>query len=295
MTTRIREWSESATGNNATVAGINFAEGQLPSTVNNSARELMAQVRAWYYPDEAGWTDWGATASMNSQTVVKLAGDQTAMAAQGRRVRLRGGSATRYATVLSASFTSETAITLQDADGSLSASMSIIGLGSHPRMTPRRVDKLDVSGTASVGGNLVVGGSARVDGSVTMSGTVTIKTGLHVSGNATAASILVTGASGNGMAIFFSSVGMGRLGTTTNSYSVSVAGFLPIATGGGHGALFVDETNTGPSRVVLNGNGPYPIFTPTNASLTASAMVAGRLYQFWFQGGVMYLLNPTFE
>src|SRR5215510_11800230 len=106
MTTSIRQWADSAAGNNATVAGINFAEGQLPSTVNNSARELMAQVRQWYEPDEAGWIDYAGTASVNSQTVIKLAGDQTAAMLQGRRIRLRGGSvAARYATVLSASFT----------------------------------------------------------------------------------------------------------------------------------------------------------------------------------------------
>jgi hypothetical protein len=295
MTTRIREWSESAAGNNATVAGINFAEGQLPSTVNNSARELMAQVRAWYYPDEAGWTDWGATASINSQTVVKLAGDQTAMAVQGRRVRLRGGSATRYATVLSASFTSETAITLQDSDGSLSASMSVVGLGAHPRMAPRRVDKLDVSGTVSVSGNLVIGGNVTVSGSVTLSGTVTVKTALNVGANARVAALLVATGGGAGMAMFCSDGGIGKVGEATNSYSVSVAGFVAAATSGGHGALFVDDTNTGPARIIINGNGPYPILTPMNSSLTASAMISGRLYQFWFQGGVLYLLNPTVQ
>ena len=38
-------WSTTA-ANNASVDSINFAEGQAPSTLNNSARELMAQVRA---------------------------------------------------------------------------------------------------------------------------------------------------------------------------------------------------------------------------------------------------------
>ena len=157
MTTSIRSWSTSAAGNNATVAGINFAEGQLPSTVNNSARELMAQIRQWYDPDEAGWIDHAGTASVNSQTVIRLAGDQTGALMPGRRVRLRGGSvAARYASVLSASFTSETTLTIADADGSLSASMTVVGLATAtPASLPRRVDKLDVSATISVGGALV--------------------------------------------------------------------------------------------------------------------------------------------
>jgi len=164
MTTSIRQWSDSAAGNNGTVAGINFAEGQLPSTVNNSARELMAQVRQWYYPDEAGWVDWGATASVASQTLVKLAGDQTAMCMAGRRVRLRGGSvAARYASIVSASFTTETSVTLGNADGSLSASMSIAGLAAtSPNTLPSRfAGPLEVSATLSAA-NATFGGSVKV-------------------------------------------------------------------------------------------------------------------------------------
>lgn len=43
----VKNWSTTA-GSNATVDGINFAEGQNPSSVNDSARELMAQVKEWY-------------------------------------------------------------------------------------------------------------------------------------------------------------------------------------------------------------------------------------------------------
>lgn len=43
----VKNWSTTA-GSNATVDSINFAEGQTPSSVNDSARALMADVKEWY-------------------------------------------------------------------------------------------------------------------------------------------------------------------------------------------------------------------------------------------------------
>ena len=76
----LRRWSSSASGN-ATVTGgvntINFAEGQTPGSVNNSAREMMAQVRSIYTPAEWGWVEHSATASVASQTAFKISGKKT--------------------------------------------------------------------------------------------------------------------------------------------------------------------------------------------------------------------------
>lgn len=44
----INEWSTTAGSNASGVTGINWAEGQAPSTVNDSARAMMADVAAWY-------------------------------------------------------------------------------------------------------------------------------------------------------------------------------------------------------------------------------------------------------
>lgn len=133
MTTALRRWSTTATGN-ASVAGgantINFSEGQAPSTVNNSAREMMAQIRGWYTAAEASWIEQSNTSSIASQTVFKLSGDQTANWTANRRWRLRGGSTTRYGSVVSSSFTAETTITVTVDSGSLSASHSIAALSS---------------------------------------------------------------------------------------------------------------------------------------------------------------------
>lgn len=129
----LRKWSRTATGN-ASVAGgattINWAEGQNPSTVNNSMREAMAQVRAIYRPGEWGWVEHSATASVASQTTIKIVEDVTAHYVQGRRIRLHGGSTTMYGDIVSSSFTAETTVTLKKDSGSLSASMSIAALSA---------------------------------------------------------------------------------------------------------------------------------------------------------------------
>jgi hypothetical protein len=129
----LRKWSQTATGN-ATVAGgvntINFAEGQSPGSVNNSARELMAQIRSIYTPDEWGWVESSATASVASQTAFKLAGNQTSAWTANRRWRLKSGSTTRFGTVVSSSFTTETTITVTVDSGSLSASHSLAAISA---------------------------------------------------------------------------------------------------------------------------------------------------------------------
>lgn len=44
----ISEWSTTPADNASAATGINWAEGQAPSTVNDSARQMMADVAAWY-------------------------------------------------------------------------------------------------------------------------------------------------------------------------------------------------------------------------------------------------------
>ena len=124
----IRKWSQTATGN-ATIAGgastINWAEGQLPSTVNNSARETLAQIRQQYTEDQWLWVESSATASVASQTTFKLTGNQTAYYTANRRWRLKSASTTRYGSIVSSSFTTETTVTVTVDSGSLSASHTL--------------------------------------------------------------------------------------------------------------------------------------------------------------------------
>lgn len=129
----VRRWSTTASGN-ASIAGgvvtINFAEGQAPSTVNNSLRETLAQVRSIYKPDEWGWVECSATASVASQTTFKLTGNQTSDYTANRRTRLKSGSTTRYGTIVSSSFTTETTVTITVDSGSLSASHTLAAVAA---------------------------------------------------------------------------------------------------------------------------------------------------------------------
>lgn len=149
----LRKWSSTATGN-ASVAGgantINFAEGQTPGSVNNSAREMMAQVRKIYEPDEWGWVEFSGTASVASQTTFKIAGDQTTQWAGGRRYRLRSGSTTRYGSVISSSYTTETTVTVSVDSGSLSASHSLAALSiMEPNQFNTRLARRDATNSYS--------------------------------------------------------------------------------------------------------------------------------------------------
>jgi hypothetical protein len=129
----LRRWSQSASGNSSIAGGvntINFAEGQAPGSVNNSAREMMAQIRSIYTPDEWGWVEHSATASVASQTAFKLAGNQTSAWTANRRWRLKSGSTTRFGTVVSSSFTTETTITVTVDSGSLSASHTLAAISA---------------------------------------------------------------------------------------------------------------------------------------------------------------------
>ncbi len=120
------KWSQSASGN-STAGGLNFPEGQAPSTVNDSMREMAAQLRQVYTPDEWGWVYHSATASVASQTTVKVVANVTTDAVANRKIQLRGGSAVRVGTIVSSSFTTETTITLTTS-ASLSTSMTLLGL-----------------------------------------------------------------------------------------------------------------------------------------------------------------------
>jgi hypothetical protein len=151
----LRKWSSSASGN-ATVTGgvntINFAEGQTPGSVNNSAREMMAQVRSIYTPSEWGWVEHSATASVASQTSFKLGGNQTTNWTAGRRWRLKSGSTTRYGSVVSSSFTAETTITVTVDSGSLSASHSLAALSPiDVTANPIPTLRFDSSGNVGIG------------------------------------------------------------------------------------------------------------------------------------------------
>ena len=128
----LRTWSTTP-ASNASLSGsagvIHWEEGQAPSSVNDSARVMAAELRDWY--EQAEWITVVETGSIVSQTVLSITGTATATFHIGRRVRLRGGSTTRYATITDQSFSGGgTQVTLSIDSGSLSASMSFISVGA---------------------------------------------------------------------------------------------------------------------------------------------------------------------
>ncbi len=156
----LRHWSTTASGN-AAVAGINWTEGQPPSTVNDSARQEMAQVRQQYAPDQWHWVEVSNTASVASQTSFKVSTDLTSVFHAQRRVRLSGGGTTRYASVVSSSFTAETTVTVSVDAGSLSASHTIAALGPSVAASPSPINFLPLTG-GTLTGDLTINKSGGV-------------------------------------------------------------------------------------------------------------------------------------
>lgn len=85
MATGVASWSTTAASNATSDAAVNWAEGQAPSTVNNSSRAEMASV-AMYRDDVEGSLTTGGTATaftvttaQQFATLAALDGNQLAM------------------------------------------------------------------------------------------------------------------------------------------------------------------------------------------------------------------------
>jgi hypothetical protein len=250
----LRRWSSSASGNSSVAGGantINFAEGQAPGSVNNSAREVMAQIRSIYVPEEWGWVEHSATASVASQTTFKLAGNQTSNWTANRRWRLKSGSTTRYGTVVSSSFTAETTITVTVDSGSLSASHSLAALSA-------------VSGD-HVPDNYIV--PADLTAYVTSNSLSAGKATAAEFRNNTADKLLVTDkvwSAAGSVALSYSAGG-----TTTADLSAGIN--FTVTTGAANSTLSIINAKTGQSGVIQITQGA----TPRSLTFSAELVFAG--------------------
>lgn len=129
----VASWSTTpATNATADGGASNWAENQAPSTVNNSARQNLADIRAmmndaiWFSygsGDQASGTTYlGTPYVYASSTSVTVAGvDVTTAHHAGRRMKFVGsGTGTIYGTISSSSFSTNTTINLTWDSGSLS-------------------------------------------------------------------------------------------------------------------------------------------------------------------------------
>lgn len=98
----IKNWSTTAADNDS-AAPNGFPENMAPSGLNDSARQVMADVRSWY--EDAEWRDFGDTATYVSGTSFTVPTDLTARYVANRRIRAVGSSTgTIYGTISSSSY-----------------------------------------------------------------------------------------------------------------------------------------------------------------------------------------------
>ena len=183
----IWQWSTTP-ASNATAGSINWAEGQAPSTVNDSARQMMADVATWFQSPE--WINYGLTPTYVSATQYTLAGNQTTIHSVGRRVRATVTAGTIYGTITASVFGSLTTVTIAWDSGSLDSGLSEVDVGL---MNP--ANSSFPTGLSLSANTLSVSGSAQTNMTVTSSG-------------------------GSGYARFVSSGGSKYLGVIGNNFAV---------------------------------------------------------------------------
>lgn len=163
-------WSTTAASNSNTPPD-GWPEGQAPSTVNDCAREMMAQLRT--AAQDMQFIDQGHVPTQTGGNTFTIPGNVVSFYDVGRRVKaLDGGAGTVYGTVISASFTANTGVTLKFDVGNapLTSSLSAVGVSILSPTSPSfpessyRVRAVNVNGLLDVwqtgGGPFGLSGSA---------------------------------------------------------------------------------------------------------------------------------------
>lgn len=122
------QWSTTAANNATAATNINWQEGQAPSTVNDSARQMMADVATWFQ-NGAEWLNMGDTPTYVSGTQFTVPGNLTARYSVGRRVRASVTAGTVYGTITTSAYTSLTTVTLILDSGALDSGLSGVDVG----------------------------------------------------------------------------------------------------------------------------------------------------------------------
>ena len=124
----IKNWSTSAASNNAAPPN-GWPEGQAPSTVNNTGRQNMADIRSWY--EAANFIDLGHTPTYASSASFRLSGDLTSYYTTNRPIQCTDSTAL-YGLILSSTYSSpNTTVTvkLDSSSAALSTSLASIAVG----------------------------------------------------------------------------------------------------------------------------------------------------------------------
>lgn len=145
----LSQWSTTPANNATAATNINWQEGQAASTVNDSARQMMADVAADLMSDRE-WLKFGDTPTFINTTTFTVPGNLTARYSVGRRVRASVTAGTVYGTISTSAFTSLTTITLALDSGALDSGLSEVNVGI---LNPA----FSSLGNISVNGDLTVG------------------------------------------------------------------------------------------------------------------------------------------
>lgn len=151
----LRAWSTTP-GSNATVGSINWAEGQAPSTVNDSARQTMADVADWFSNPAPEWVGFDS-ATYASATTFTVPGNRTGIYTTGRRVYANVTAGTILGTVTNAVYGTLTTVTVAWDGTQLDSGLSLLkagivsGAGSFPVGDAFNMSQLSVSASAQTG------------------------------------------------------------------------------------------------------------------------------------------------
>lgn len=198
---KVGRWSTAAGSNNAATPD-GWPEGQLPSTVNDCAREMMAAIRIAFL--DLAFVDQDLSPSYITASSFSVPGNQTSAIHIGRRLKIFDATAgvqqIIYATVQSVSFTSVTTVHIESDSGSLTSSLSSFGISiipnvnnPMPRDSDMTISSLAVAGNMSISGAAAMNGAVQMASTLSVSGAATMNGTLTVSGDIAAVGRLLVG------------------------------------------------------------------------------------------------------
>lgn len=146
-------WSTTA-GSNSNTPPDGFPEGQLPSTLNDGIREMMAQIKVGILDLAQGYVDIGQSPTFVSAATFTTPTNDLSYMPVGGRLRFNVGSSVLYGTIVSASFSTNTFINVALDSGALTASLSSMAIGVTPGGAKNHFDgavTISTSAAASIG------------------------------------------------------------------------------------------------------------------------------------------------
>lgn len=167
----LKDWSTTPANNASADAAINWAENQAPSTVNNSARAMMAVIREWY--NDVEFRDFGHTVTRTGNTTFTIAADVTTTYVADRPIRC-ADSSTLYGYIASSSYSApNTTVTVTLDSGNLSASLTGVALGPTPSTKSIPVQAIRYQGSTLFASSPTWSGNHTFNGNLTQTGTNT--------------------------------------------------------------------------------------------------------------------------